>query len=146
MFTIAQTPFSTASSIWSAGKGLCGWTEGRRNNMKFRLGLLFCAAMLMAAAPVWADHAPGTGDGKDTSSWGQPASGAAADVNFSGWGSNSDDYGTNWILKSRERRLGEGPSGNSPAMPEPGSLALVLVGLAGVGLLGRRRGEPATTL
>jgi hypothetical protein len=121
--------------------------------MKVRLGLLFCAAVLMAAMPVWADKAP-LGSAKDSgkteiagsSSLGLKTDGATADIHFDGWGSNSDHSGTNWILRSRERRLGEGSSGNPPAMPEPGSLALVLVGLAGVGLLGRRRGEPATTL
>ncbi len=114
--------------------------------MKFRLGLLFCGALLMAAAPVWADHAPGTGTGKDSSSLGLSAAGASGDINYSGWGSESDDYGTNWVLRSRERRLGEVGVPTNPAMPEPGSLALVVVGLVGVGLLGRRRGEPASTL
>ena len=121
--------------------------------MKFRLGLLFCGAVLMAAAPVWADKAP-LGSGKDSdrteiagsSSLGLNAEGASADVYFAGWDSKGDHSRTNWILRSRERRLGEGSSGNPPAMPEPGSLALVLVGLAGVGLLGRRRIDAATTL
>ena len=87
--------------------------------MKVRLGLLFCGAVLMAAAPVWADKAP-LGSGKDSdkteiagsSSLGLKADGAAADIHLTGWGSNSDDSGTNWILRSRERRIGDGTTGN----------------------------------
>jgi hypothetical protein len=130
--------------------------------MKFNLGLLLCGVVLIAAAPIWADNAPGTGSAREfrngeisgkmfgSSSFGLNARGTSdLDIHPDSLVFHSDKFGssvgTNWISWSREGHPGEGVPGN-PAVPEPASLGLVLLGLVGVGFLGRRRGELSKTI
>ena len=124
--------------------------------MKFRLGLLLCGVVLIAAAPVWADtvsnpdslndfgNHEGLGIVTGSSNLGLNV-GATSDIhpdNLSG----IDSYGlgssphTNWIKASKDGL----PS--STAMPEPGSLPLILLGLVSVGLLVRRREKLPTAI
>ena len=130
--------------------------------MKFNLGLLLCGVVLIAAAPVWADKAPGTGSAREfsnteisgkafsNSSFGLSARGTSdLDIHPDGLGFDSDKFrssvGTNWISWSREGHPGEGLPGNA-AVSEPASLGLVLLALAGVGFLGCRRRELSKTI
>jgi hypothetical protein len=121
--------------------------------MKGRLGLLICGVVLMAA-PVWADKGPDAGSLKDSGSGG--GSGYAAggfkfggtsgvDVHAAGMGGVESDKvsfspSTNFVRASRQE-IGEIQT--IPAVAEPGSLPLILLGLVSVGFLVRRRGEPA---
>jgi hypothetical protein len=121
--------------------------------MKGRVGLLICGVVLMAA-PVWADKGPDAGSLKDSGSGG--GSGYAAGGFKFGGTSGVDDHAagmggaesdkisfspsTNFVRTSRQA-IGEIQP--IPAVAEPGSLPLILLGLVSVGFLVRRRGEPA---
>ena len=126
--------------------------------MKNRLGLLICGIVLIAAAPLWADKGPNPGSMKDFGNDGLVFSGSA-NFGLSAGGSSvmdvrSDSMGdvgsgkfgatasTNFV---RYRDFGEGPT-NPPAMAEPGTISLVLLGLVSVGLMVRRRGERTTSV
>jgi hypothetical protein len=129
--------------------------------MKFRLGLLVCGAMLVAAAPVWADHAANPDTLKDFGSSERAVSGgggsgfgvgATSDMGIhadSFSGAESDKFGysptTNWVRASRDGRFGEEGVTSNPAVAEPGSFPLILLGLLSVGLLVRRRGDLGST-
>ena len=128
--------------------------------MKFRLGVLICGVVLMAAGPVWADHAAnpntvrdfskmeGSGSGMGTESLGLGFGvGATSDMGIhadSFSGAESDKFGflptTNFVRASKVGLSGEGVP-NNPAVAEPGSLPLILLGLVSVGMLVRRRGD-----
>ena len=124
--------------------------------MKGRLGLLICGVVLMAA-PVWADKAPNPDSLKDSGNGG--GSGYAAgdfksggtsgmDIHAASMGGVESDKasysaGTNYVRASSYKETGEGVT-SIPAMAEPGSLPLILLGLVSVGFLVRRRGEPTT--
>jgi hypothetical protein len=122
--------------------------------MKGRLGLLICGVVLMAA-PVWADKGPDAGSLKDSGSGGgsgYPAGGfkfggtSSVDVHAAGMGDAESDKvsfspSTNFVRASREREIVEIQT--IPAVAEPGSLPLILLGLVSVGFLVRRRSEPA---
>ena len=120
--------------------------------MKFRLGLLLCGVVLVAA-PVWADGASSCGSLEDfgnheglgimtgSSSLGLNT-GATSDMDIHPDRlSGVDSYGlgsslhTNWIKASKDGLP------NPTAMPEPGSLPLILLGLVSVGFLARRRAK-----
>ncbi|HXN73259.1 MAG TPA: hypothetical protein VN861_11970 [Candidatus Acidoferrales bacterium] len=129
--------------------------------MKGRLGLLVCGALLVAAAPIWADKAPGDETLKDLgnnagsaytaggSSFGLNPSGMSAmDFHPAGMrGGTPEEFSfspsTNWIRASRYGNSGE-VLPDSPAVAEPGALPMILVGFVGIGLLVRRREEPET--
>src|ERR1700735_557754 len=122
--------------------------------MKFRLGLILCGIVLIAAVPAWADKAPGDA-GKEfgnressqetwsgSSFWktfwtsafnGHPDGGSGADSFGIGAGPKS-----NWVA-ARERHFVEGLPTTPPAMPEPASLPLIVFGLVGLGFYARRR-------
>jgi hypothetical protein len=121
--------------------------------MKGRLGLLVCGVVLMAA-PVWADKGPDADGLKDSGNGG--GSGYAAGgfklggtlgtnlraASMGGVESDKLSYSatTNFVRASIERETVE--TQPIPAVAEPGSLPLVLLGLVSVGFLVRRRGEP----
>jgi hypothetical protein len=121
--------------------------------MKGRLGLLICGVVLIAA-PVWADKGPDAGSLKDSGSGGGSGYAAGAfemggtsgmDIHADGVGGVESDKvsfspSTNFVRTSREE-IGEIVQ-NPPAVAEPGSLPLILLGLVSVGFLVRRRGEP----
>jgi hypothetical protein len=121
--------------------------------MTGRLGLLICGVVLMAA-PVWADKGPDAGSLKDSGSGGGSLYAAGGfklggtsgmDVHAAGMGGvESDKFSfspsTNFV---RASRLEIGEIQPIPAVAEPGSLPLILMGLVSVGFLVRRRGEPA---
>jgi hypothetical protein len=123
--------------------------------MKGRLGLLICGVVLMAA-PVWADKGPDADSLKDSGSGG--GSGYVAGgfklgetsgkgIHADGMGGVQSDKvsysaGTNYVRASRDNEIREIVQ-TPPAMPEPGALSLILLGLVSVGFLVRRRGEPA---
>ena len=119
--------------------------------MKARLGLLICGVVLMAA-PAWADRATdsdglkdsGSGGGSGYVAGGTSGTGIHAD-SMGGVESDKVSYsaGTNYVRASSYKETGEGVT-SIPAMAEPGSLPLVLLGLVSVGFLVRRRGEPTT--
>jgi hypothetical protein len=121
--------------------------------MKGRLGLVICGVVLMAA-PVWADKGPDADSLKDSRSGGGSgyAAGGFKLGGTSGMNIHADGMGgmesykvslsTNYVRASREREIREIVQ-TPPAMAEPGALSLVLLGLVSVGLLVRRRGEPA---
>jgi hypothetical protein len=129
--------------------------------MNGRLGLVVCAVLLVAAAPVWADKAPNSETLKESannagsaytaggSSLGlNPGGTSAKDVHPAGMrGGSSEEFGfspsTNWIRASRYENSDEVVP-DSPAVAEPGALPMILVGLVGIGLLVRRREEPET--
>jgi hypothetical protein len=122
--------------------------------MKGRLGLLICGAVLMAA-PVWADKGPDADGLKDSGNGGGSgyAAGGFKSGGTSGMGVHADSMGgvesdklgysatTNFVRASRDNEIGEIVQ-NPPAVAEPGSLPLILLGLVSVGFLVRRRGEP----
>jgi hypothetical protein len=121
--------------------------------MKGRLGLLVCGVVLMAA-PVWADKGPDANGLKDSGNGGGSGYaaggfklGATSGTNLraaSMGGVESDKLSysatTNFVRASIERETVE--TQPIPAVAEPGSLPLVLLGLVSVGFLVRRRGEP----
>jgi len=126
--------------------------------MKFRLGLLLCGVVLIAAAPVWADtvsnpdslndfgNHEGLGIVTGSSNLGLNA-GATSDMDIhpDGLGGvDSDGLGSslyfNWIKASKDGHFEDGLP-NPTAMPEPGSLPLILLGLVSVGFLARRRAK-----
>jgi hypothetical protein len=126
--------------------------------MKFRLGSLLCGVVLIAAAPVWADRASnpeslndfgnqeGLGIVTGSSNLGLNAA-ATSDMDIhpdslSGVDSFGLSYShSNWIKASTKDGV-PGPT----AMPEPGSLPLMLIGLVSVGFLVRRRGKLPTAI
>jgi hypothetical protein len=117
--------------------------------MKGRLGLVICGVVLMAA-PVWADKGPDADGLKDSGNGGFALGGlksggtSGVDIHAAGMGVESDKVSfspsTNFVRTSREeiREVVQNP----PAVAEPGSLPLILLGLVSVGFLVRRRGEP----
>jgi uncharacterized protein (TIGR03382 family) len=129
--------------------------------MKHRLGLLICGIFLIAAVPVWADKGPNPGSNKDFGKDGPVFSGSSnLGLNAGGasvLGLHSDSVGgvdsgkigvapsTNWRNSSRYTNFGEIP-GNPPAMAEPGTISLALLGLVSVGLMMRRRDERPTSV
>ncbi len=127
--------------------------------MKSRLALVICGAVLMAAAPVWADRAvisdtgafgggETTGKVMDSSSFGNVGSMSGMDSHhFSLGGVESDGIGAvprgNWV--PADRHFVEGVQ-DPTLVAEPGTLSLILLGLVGVGLLARRRDELPTSV
>ncbi len=128
--------------------------------MKGGLGLLICGVLLMAATPAWADRATDSdslkdfgnggvsgyavgGSNADFKSGGTSGVGIHADI-IGGVESDKASYsaGTNFVRASRDTSIVLGVT-SAPAMAEPGSLPLILMGLVSVGFLVRRRGEPA---
>jgi hypothetical protein len=125
--------------------------------MPGRLGLLICGVVLMAA-PVWADKGPDAGSLKDSGSGGGSGyaaggSGVGLKSGMAGMNIHADGMpgaesekvsfspSTNFVRASREREVVE--IQRIPAVAEPGSLPLILLGLVSVGFLVRRRSEPA---
>jgi hypothetical protein len=121
--------------------------------MKGRLGLLVCGVVLMAA-PVWADKGPdadglkdsGNGGGSGYAAGGFKLGGTSGTnlqaASMGGVESDKLSYSatTNFVRASIERETVE--TQPIPAVAEPGSLPLILLGLVSVGFLVRRRGEP----
>ena len=131
--------------------------------MKSRLGLLLCGVVLMAAAPVWADKASDADSLKDFGNhegFGIVMDGSNLRLNAGATSavdihpdslSGVDSHGlgsslhTNWIKASKDGHIEDGLP-NPMAMPEPGSLTLILLGLVSVGFLVRRREKLPTTI
>lgn len=142
--------------------------------MNFRPALLLCAAIVVAAVPVWADgiHHPKAVGGLSTDFF----HGIDGPTAFDTWGSRPFELReTTFISRfdvdfhpvfAFDLRSYEIPSSNArlwdgdrawfrhhedsapsyTAVPEPGSLSLLLLGFAGVGLFARRRGEQSTMI
>jgi hypothetical protein len=122
-----------------------------RNYMKFRLGLLLCGIVLIAAAPVWADKAPGDsgkefGSRETSQKMGSSSFGTSTTFDtHAGGSSDADSFGvgagarSNWVAATEREGLVEGVPTTPPAMPEPASLPLIVFGLVGVGFYARRR-------
>lgn len=121
--------------------------------MKSRLTLLLCGAVLIAVAPVWADRATPGDEFAGGGRMGVGSSSLAMDFHSASSGAIDSHAFTssavyNWKTRlgehDWERRHDEGTA--TAAVPEPGSLPLILLGLAGVGFLARRRRELPSTI
>jgi hypothetical protein len=121
--------------------------------MKSRLTLLLCGTVLIAVAPVWADRAT---PGDEFAGGGRMGVGSSLAMDFHSASSGAIDSHArftssaiyNWKTRVGERewkrRRDEGTA--TATVPEPGSLPLILLGLAGVGFLARRRRDLPSTI
>jgi hypothetical protein len=137
--------------------------------MNFRPALLLCVVLVIAGVPVWADGIHYTASTRDALST-DIFHGIGEPTAFDAWGSRSFELRemtpmSRFDTKSHSafafdlrfydhppssERLWDGGRGwfrhdedsapSSTAVPEPKSLSLVLLGIAGVGLFAPRRG------
>jgi PEP-CTERM motif len=113
--------------------------------MNIKMTSLICGLALMAATPVLADRMPASESKKDTSysqfsgareSKSSLSLSARISDSRSAWEKLGDRDGDGY--KDTDNKKG-GASAAATAVPEPASLSLLLIGLAGIGIFAPRR-------